>query len=97
MNIDKNSKDSNEDKADAIDATVVCKKFVKDRIKTPATADFGGFESGNKDIAPGQSYTVSAYVDAQNSFGANVRNNFTCKVRYDGGGSFSLVNLSFSK
>lgn len=94
---DNSTKAPNVDRADTIDATVVCKKFVKKRIKTPATADFGGFESDNKDIAPGMSYTVSAYVDAQNSFGANVRNDFTCKVRYEGGGTFTLVNLSFKK
>lgn len=41
----------------------------------------------------GKTYTVIAYVDAENSFGANVRTDYIYTVRYSHGRSYRLVDL----
>lgn len=61
------------------DAQRVCEDFVKDRLKAPTTAEFETAVTGG-----GGTYTVTGAVDAENSFGAKVRNQFTCRVRGDG-------------
>ena len=65
---------------DGLDAQRVCRDFVKARLKAPATAKF----SGEDYDASGDTYTVTGAVDAQNSFGALLRSNYTCVVRLDG-------------
>ncbi len=72
-------------------AGLICKDFVKGRLKSPSTADFPFFD---KQVwkTDGQKYTVKSYVDAQNSFGAMIRNNWTCEVEYLGGEDSSLEN-----
>jgi hypothetical protein len=79
-------------------------KFVKDRLKAPATAEFpacftltGG---GTKFASPRKGgidtvFTVVSHVDAQNGFGAKLRNNFVAEVRYTGDERWQLVNLTF--
>jgi hypothetical protein len=63
------------------DAKRACQeKFIPDRLKAPATAQFSsvtvsGFSG---------TYTVSGAVDSQNAFGALVRASFTCSVHLDG-------------
>jgi hypothetical protein len=47
-------------------------------------------------------YVVNSYVDAQNSFGAMIRNTFKCKVQYLGGGeadsrNWSLIDLELKQ
>ena len=62
------------------DAKRVCQDFVKDRLKSPGSAEFS-------DVAVSHvvdDYTVTGAVDSQNLFGAVVRNTFTCQVRSDG-------------
>jgi hypothetical protein len=75
-------------------------RFVKARLKAPATADFSSL-SGSAAPAGDNKYVVRAYVDAQNSFGANIRNNYVCTVQYMGGEdadirSWRLIDLSMS-
>jgi hypothetical protein len=74
-------------------AKVMCEKFVKDRLKAPATADFSGvFDT--EVSGSGDDYTVRGYVDAENSFGANLRNNYVCQVHDDGNDNWTLVSLT---
>jgi hypothetical protein len=61
------------------DATRVCKDFVKDRLKSPASAEFDTDVKGKAGV-----YTVVGTVDSENSFGAMMRNEFSCKVKLDG-------------
>lgn len=64
-------------------AFVACKDFVKDRLKAPSTADFGSII--DTDIAhTGPVWTVSGPVDAENSFGAKLRLDYTCMIRANG-------------
>lgn len=69
-------------------AEYYCKEFVKDRLKAPSTADFAVSHTG-----VGPQYHVSGTVDAENSFGAKIRSDFTCVVR-DEGDSWRLVSLT---
>jgi hypothetical protein len=59
---------------------VQCQDFVKRRLKAPATASFPSLDfsalKGNDDR-----YTVSSYVDAENSFGAKLRSKFVCTIK----------------
>lgn len=70
----------------------VCEDFVKDRLKAPATAGF----PLNSDWTINQTadtWTARSHVDAQNSFGAQVRTQFTCTVRHVQGARWRLVSL----
>lgn len=59
------------------DAEVACRVAVEKKLKAPASAQYPA------DIDPartGNGWQWNAYVDAQNSFGAQVRTNFSCEV-----------------
>lgn len=60
---------------------------VKNNLKAPSTAKFPGhiMESDEWVINKnGNRYTVSSYVDAQNSFGTMIRSNFTVTYEWNG-------------
>ena len=67
-------------------AFVMSHEFVKKRLKSPSTAEFpsitssGVFTSYLGDCV----HMITGYVDAQNSFGAVIRNEYSVKVRYNG-------------
>lgn len=73
----------------------ICKEFMTDRLKAPATAKFAlpGDNGVQVTKLDGAQYNVSAYVDAENSFGANIRTRFDCTVRYTGNGNWTLQKL----
>lgn len=65
------------------DAWIACRDAVRNGLKAPSTADFPAYSA--EYVHPdGDGYAVSAYVDADNSFGAHVRTRFTCTVRRTG-------------
>lgn len=74
-----------------------CKTFVKAQMKTPSTAkfpllDFTSRRTGN------YIYTIDSYVDGQNPFGANLRVNYTCTVKWNGirnSDSWTLIRFEF--
>jgi hypothetical protein len=74
--------------ASTYDACYMSQRFVTARLKAPASADFPSCREAlitpQANGAPGQRYTVSSYVDSQNSFGAKLRNNYVAVVQYDG-------------
>jgi len=72
---------------DAIAAWVDCKSFVTNNLKSPSTAEFplsnaDGVIIGH--IASNDRWSVIGYVDAQNGFGAMIRQEFGCQVSYSG-------------
>lgn len=81
------SKPKNGDKYEAI---VWCEDYVKDRLKAPSTADF----SDETVASQGRTWTVNGSVDAENSFGAKLRNSFACVVKYNGKDNYDLVKLT---
>lgn len=69
----------------------VCKNHVLDRLKSPSTAEFGEVDVSTS----GPPYTVRGVVDAQNSFGATLRNSFSCTVTR-GSSGWELVSFNLS-
>lgn len=63
------------------EARSACQDWVKDKLKAPASAEFGGHSVDGGEQGP---WTITGWVDAQNSFGAKLRNTWTCTVRLDG-------------
>lgn len=68
-----------------------CKDIVILNLKCPATAKFSGEEVIDS-CAPGEKdvWVVSGLVDAQNSFGALIRDVFSFTVKKDGQGGLYL-------
>lgn len=65
----------------ADDAKRVCQEeFVPDYLKAPSTAEFSAVTVSSD----GSRYTVRGKVDAQNSFGAQIRSDFSCVVHESG-------------
>lgn len=80
---------------DANMASVQCRNYVRDRLKSPSTANFP-WDSAQS--VGNNTYEMYSYVDAQNGFGATIRNNFYCKIQYTGGdvgnqSSWSVLSL----
>ncbi|MBQ7119638.1 MAG: hypothetical protein IJO09_05440 [Oscillospiraceae bacterium] len=67
-----------EHKFDEYDAMSIAENAVEQRLKSPSTADFSS-RSETSISNSGNSWTVSGWVDAQNSFGATARSNYTVK------------------
>jgi len=81
----------------------MAQQFVKDKLKSPGTADFGGVFSDYQkpddvvtDLSGGK-FRVRAWVDAQNSFGAKLRNRFVCELEYMGNDRWRLTSLVFAE
>ena len=81
-----------------VSTTLVCEEAVKRRLKAPATADFPFGHSNQVRGVVGYTnrYRLSSYVDAQNSFGANLRTNFVCVVEGKGESllNYKLIELT---
>ena len=61
---------------------VIAQEEVKGRLKSPSTAEFP-WDPDNYIIKQnGNEYTVYSYVDAQNSFGAKIRNKYVAMFYY---------------
>ena len=71
-------------------AFVMCKDFVKDRLKAPATATFRNFYDDDGEVSVTGSgdgpYRVVSTVDSENGFGAKIRSRFSCTVTHTPGG-----------
>jgi hypothetical protein len=83
-------------------AVIQCQNFVKDRLKSPGSAEFPFLEHTIKDLG-NQTFEVVSYVDSQNSFGALLRTYYTCRIQYVGSDTdqnsdrrfWNLLNLEF--
>lgn len=65
-----------------------CEKQVEKLLKAPATANFDLTAVAD----PGAGFVVTGTVDAQNSFGAMIRNDVKCSVRFEGPISYTRVD-----
>lgn len=80
---------------DSISAFVMSQNFTKKQLKAPSTAKFPRYSEGRvADLGNGE-YRVSSYVDAQNAFGAMIRTNYICKVKYVGNDKWQLLEFEF--
>jgi len=65
-------------------AAIACQTFVKQQLKAPATAKFPNPYTPGTHVMhalPNGVFQISSHVDAQNSFGALIRNTWDCEVR----------------
>jgi hypothetical protein len=69
---------------DQFNAYVDCQSFVKQNLKAPSTAEFPSISEATIVHTQSNQWSVSSYVDAQNSFGAPLRSTFDCQVSYNG-------------
>jgi RNA polymerase subunit RPABC4/transcription elongation factor Spt4 len=77
-------------------AHVMAEKFVTRELRSPASARFSGItdpETVISDLGAGR-FRVSGYVDSQNGFGALLRSNYTCTVKYGGHDTWSPEAVS---
>jgi len=81
-----------DDNDTAILAHAMAKQFVENNLKAPATADFPRQATSIYQDHQGR-WVVTSYVDAQNSFGANVRTHWKCVLHHTGGGNWRLDEL----
>ena len=78
-----------------ISAYVVSQDFVSRRLKCPSTAKFPSMRNIGIQHNDNGSYTIAAYVDSQNSFGAMIRTRYLCTVRNTHGSSWVCDELRF--
>lgn len=81
---------------DEFDAVVVAEKAVKNKLKSPSTAEFCSHKEYSITCSR-NTWTVSGYVDAQNSFGATLRNNFTVKFTFENGERYTIDYCNISE
>ncbi len=60
-----------------LDAWVCAQDIVNSNLKAPSTAKFCSYTEATVTHSGGSDYTVEGYVDAENSYGAKIRTNFT--------------------
>lgn len=81
----------------------MAQQFVKENLKSPSTADFGGVFSDYQDpdkvvtALGGDKFRVRAWVDAQNAFGGTIRNHFVCELEYVGNDRWRMTHLEFTQ
>jgi hypothetical protein len=83
-----------EETARQSDAKWECKSAVKNAMEAPSTAEFPDYHTFRAINEPGGTYSVDGYVDAQNSFGAKIRSVFTCVVKKNASGGWSVETLN---
>ena len=69
-----------------ITAYLFSQEFVKNQLKAPHTAVFPAADFNLIDVNDVDStYSVKSYVDAENAFGASIRNRYNVKLKFTGG------------
>lgn len=66
---------------DLFSAEYMAQEFVKEQLKAPSTAKFEDYDDGHVTALGNDEYSISAYVDAQNVYGAMIRNFYHVKLR----------------
>lgn len=59
------------------DAWICAKHIVEEELKSPSTADFCSYPDASITDMGDDRYKIEGYVDAENSFGAEIRTDFT--------------------
>lgn len=69
--------------------------YVKERLKSPSTAEFPNPYSVILTATNYGHYIITSYVDAQNGFGASLRENYECEIVYNGSDDILVINFQF--
>jgi hypothetical protein len=74
-------------------AETICQNFTKQRLKSEL-ADFNGVEETKRlsNHSVPATFLIAGWVDVQNSFGAVMRNRYSCSVKLENG-RWSLIAL----
>ncbi len=78
-------------------AYIMMEDFVKRKLKAPSTAEFPGIFDGKLDHVKslgGQKYRIVSYVDAQNTFGAQIRTRFVGEIQQTSEDEWQLISLN---
>lgn len=88
---------------DKIGAWVMAQQFVEEKLKSPSSASFGGVFDDYQDpdnvvsyLGNGK-YRIAAWVDSQNSFGAQIRTHFVCELQDMGNEKWRCTSLTFDE
>lgn len=77
------------------DAITIAEKEVKAKLKSPSTAKFSSFSEISV-TRSGNTWCVSGWVDAQNGFGATLRNSYTVKIEFASSDTYTVKECSVS-
>lgn len=70
----------------SLEACLMSHVFVEKRLRAPGSAKFSSCHNPGAVQGLGEGkFRVTGYVDAQNAFGALIRNNYVCVLRHVGG------------
>ncbi|MEW6115610.1 MAG: hypothetical protein AB1553_01760 [Nitrospirota bacterium] len=83
-------------KPSKFDAFVMCQQFVEKKLKAPSTADFASSTESTLTAIDRNTFMIISYVDAQNSFGAKLRNHYACKVQHVDDKNWKLLDLAIN-
>lgn len=72
-------------------AHIIAQNYVESVLKSPSTADFPTFDYQASNLG-NHKYKIVSYVDAQNSFGAEIRSNYSVTLSYNGSGEWADSN-----
>jgi len=67
--------------------------YVKENLKSPSTAEFPSCNEKAIQRLGNNKFRYSGYVDAQNGFGAMIRNKFMVEMQYKGDDNWSLLSI----
>lgn len=91
----KNDSEKDSSEGRETDAKICAVKSVKDTLKSPSTADFCKYTEMTATNMGGDKWKITGWVDAQNSFGATIRENWTVILTLTGSG-FKDASVSFN-
>lgn len=72
-------------RGDKLEALTFCQFAVKRNLKAPSSADFPWADLDTVTAEGSGRYSVSSYVDSQNSFGAKIRASYRCVLKFHDG------------
>lgn len=87
-------KEDNDSSDESTNAKVCAVKAVKDNLKSPSTADFCSYSEMTAENLGGDKWKISGYVDAENSMGAMLRQNWTVTLTLTSSG-FTNYSVTF--
>ena len=94
-------KKENDSVSESIRAYSMCVKFIEKSLVAPSTAKFQSYNDidiwtlGREEGVYEHAWRIKGYVDAQNRFGAMIRNYYTCDVNRIYKDKWELLDLEF--
>lgn len=79
-----------------IDAYSMAQQFVTGNLKSPGSAKYPDYDEEYVQLTGDNTYSVSAYVDSQNSFGALIRTSWKTTVINEGNGHWRCEGVNIT-